>query len=434
MCISKDDNTGLMMIKTVTGFLGLLFLAVAAHADTIELPSGWTTTSTNAGITEIRIAGSEDVVIAGLVGLADTAKVVNAIAAQTTAAFKVTGPFPLKRESDGTVYSGGTLQFKDGRLGMKFIAAAPVRSGGTAFTAIVTPNRADQAALLKKTELMGQILGKLKQGDTLPGVTQTTARAPEPKVSDSRVSAPKVSDPKVSGRNALPPVAPVKTAPGMAGIAGLWIGVDMTMGYTMSGMQMVSDNIILLFGRDGSFTTFVPDGRLDAAAIRSQARTDPERAGMATVVGNKILLRYASGKTETILVERTRGVVDGLRQRGRILNPKYIAASGLKLSGSYTGTNLTQIGMSGMDTTSFVGSSTDILFAPDGRFTFDRSLYMDTPGVVGRDTDSTRSGRYEVREGSLILTFKNGGQKVYSFWYEDPKLDAIWLDDSMYKK
>jgi hypothetical protein len=406
-----------MACKVPALFFALALAAVMSGApcrsQTIDLPSGWTVASGKSGITEIHIAGSDDVVIAGIVSAGDAVTVASAIAAQTTAAFKIDAPFPLKRGADGMVQTGGTLLFADGRPGVKYVAAAPLRAGGTALVAIVTADRANQAAFTDKVAELGDMLRSLQAGRTVPA--PVTAVTPPPKL-----------QPLAAG--------PAKAAPGMAGLTGLWKAGWMETRYGMAGMELVAESANLVFAADGSFAIDIPVGSFDATAIRAIARANPDRGGRATVSGSKITLQYASGKTGTATIERSRSRIDGLHHDGRLLGPKYVAPRGLKLSGTYTARSLTQTGLSGSATTSFVGSTSELQFSADGRFTFDHILIMDTSAVVGRDTDGSRSGHYLVRDGTLVLTFANGVQKASSFWYENSNLEAIWLDDSMYEK
>jgi hypothetical protein len=388
------------------------------------MPPGWTAGAAKSGIVEIRIAGSEDVVIAGFVTATDAAKVAATVAAQTTSAFKIETPFPLKRGDAGMVQSGGILLFSDGRRGIKYVAAAPVRTGGTALVAIVTPNRQDKAYLDKIAEL-GDMMRQMQAGRMLVQARQATpqvaAAASAPK---QRMAVPVIP----------PPPLPGKVAPGMAGLVGMWKAGWMETRYGMAGMEMVAESVNLIFARDGSFSTLVPDGSIEDSTIRAVARSHPDQAGTATVAGNKMLLRFANGKTGTVTIERSGGRPDGLSWNGRMLSPKYIGRRGLTLSGTYTRTSLSQTGFTGAANTSFVGSTTDIRFSPDGRFSFDKTLVADTPAVVSRDTDASRSGRYIVFDGTLVMRFGDGTEKISSLWYENSNLEAIWLDDSMYSK
>ncbi len=397
--------------------IAVLHVSSAARAQQAKLPAGWTVASTSAGMSEIHIAGSSDVVIAGILPGA-AVDIATLVASQTTAAFKIEAPFPLKRDGDGNVQSGATLTFTDGRRGVKFVIAGAAQAGGTALAAIVTTDAGNQAALANKVASMGNLFRSLQAGSVLP-LAANSAVPLQPRKMPSRTPTA---------------VAVAKPIPGMAGLAGMWVRSSIENRYGMSGMELVVEKDTLVFGPDGHFIADVPSGAGFAVALATWPQQKPDRAGTASLAGNALALRYANGKTANFVVVRSGTRIIELRLGDKVYNPKYIPANGLKLSGSYIGKNLSQIGMSGADTTSFVGSSSELQFTADGRFAAAREVYADTPAVVSSARDAARQGRYEVRDGALILSYANGEKKLMSIWYEDSNLEAIWLDDVMYKK
>ncbi len=144
----------------------VVFASSQALADPVQLPDGWSASAPQYGMSTVSLAGSDDVVIVGLLGTADADKVVNLLANQKSEAYAIESVWPVTHDDHG-VQGGATLRFPDGRVAGNFVFASVV-TGQTALVSMITTDVQDATSLTAKMTQLGGVMKQLRNGATMP--------------------------------------------------------------------------------------------------------------------------------------------------------------------------------------------------------------------------------------------------------------------------
>ncbi len=216
-----------------------------------------------------------------------------------------------------------------------------------------------------------------------------------------------------------PSLLPAATPGDLDGIYWGWstyttLGLDMMMRTDM-------DYRSLFFWPDGQFYDGTPPNGLlpiDRDALVAKSNTE---FGVYTRTGTTVNLIFADGKTETLTAEG-----DGWKDGSKSLSPTKTLADGQTIDGSvssffYTGFT------PGSGIEGGISSGSETVFHPDG--TYEGSSYggafgnFDAGGGYAVNHENASGGTYEIRDGLLISTPKDGGPPVAAL--------ALQVDDGI---
>ncbi len=233
-----------------------------------------------------------------------------------------------------------------------------------------------------------------------------------------------------------PPATAARGPIGPNGLAGVWVGVVVRPYYDpVIGMTVGAQVDKLVLTRGGYFMDEMPShAALNDGAAIALSQKEPTSAGRYTVLPGKIVLTFASGKTETVIA-RQRGGAWELSRDGNTFQPKHTFPTGSTLSGSYTTQSVAQtMGGSGMSGSGvFVFGQRDLSFSSDGRFARGGEVSTTAPSFVIQGAPRQQSGRYRIEDSGLILSYDDGHVEISSLW-TDTSGPEIWIDDTMYKR
>lgn len=250
------------------------------------------------------------------------------------------------------------------------------------------------------------------------------------------------SGPSTVTNKAAPPTQQAATRPappvGSAGIgktvqsartSGIWIGLGQRTVYDpVLTVRLEYGTYYLILTPGGYFMTDYPEkAPFNDAAAQAMARKYPEQAGKFQVQGNNLILRFASGKTETV-VGKGAGASRNYVYDEIDYAPKLRFADGTLLNGSYSNTRITRTGAD-----SFVVGDHDLTFTREGRFAKGGRVSVSGGFYSILGGSSSEVGRYFVRDSAVHLQYDNGKTEILSIWAEKPD-NVIWFDGDMYKR
>ena len=212
-----------------------------------------------------------------------------------------------------------------------------------------------------------------------------------------------------------------------AGLAGIWRNDWVENVFQpFSGLTLMARNVTFVFTPGGYFFDEIPVGvGLDDAGAQAWMRDHPDGGGRFEVRGDKILLTYASGKTDGMDARKVQGGWS-LAWGSRPLGPKLTFPDGATLSGVYGNETITNVGIG------YVAGAHDYEFTADGRVAYGRRVSMSTADLSSVGGREGQSGRYRVEGSALRIDWDDGTAAVHSLFAESPN-SAIWIDDQMYK-
>lgn len=195
------------------------------------------------------------------------------------------------------------------------------------------------------------------------------------------------------GRPVLRPAAP-------GPLDDVYWGTRISYGMNLDAtMRMDLVHLTYAFWPDGRFSEDIPPEGIDDFDLEALRPRYGDVLGHYHVVGDDLVLQYATGETETLEIEG-----DTLRDGAARLHPTELPPDGYRLDG--TRTWMYYSGFAAMD--GGIGAGGTIEFFPDGTYADSRwssaSGSFDGGGgfAVGSHNDDVR-GRYEVRGGRVIL-------------------------------
>ncbi|WP_149587800.1 copper resistance protein NlpE [Tabrizicola flagellatus] len=219
--------------------------------------------------------------------------------------------------------------------------------------------------------------------------------------------------------------APLLPAPQPGALEGVWWGTSTWWSVGLDAMlKMEIDHHWLTFWRDGTFYRGTPP-------LGTAPFDPPERLavgdmdwGSYRLDGDRLTLSYASGETETY------SVADGRLTLGdRVLDRVELLADGTRIDGTVStlfATGFTPgIGMSGGGMTAM----TDTRYRRDGTWTYGSyagaSASFDNGSGFATGSERSEEGRYEVRNGLILLYGKDG--RVLASDYIFKAGGTIWI-------
>ena len=360
---------------------------LAASAQTLTAPSGWTPGAS--GSTQVWTRGQSKLKLSAPVPAANTRAFFDAqVARDASYRGAVRSKGAVKATANGG-YSA-IYTFANGVVAY----GAFRRSDGARFLALSAPNF---AALKRDLPALQNIATQLQH-----------SRAPQPRptsaVNKSQMAPAKTSYQGVLGHKYL----------SESQIVGIYLDENYTSG--VGGMPVLEYDAVMLL-RDGTaYEDFeVPPTELNLASFK---KARPSRVGKWKRTAKGFSVLFNGDKTASEIKASFK------------VKP---ASAGQKLAGSYEtigGGGNTALGGDVM-----VAYSNSYTFAPNGRFSGDRSGGGNAPGVAVSST-SKNAGTYSVSGYTLILKY-NGGQTVRKLFYFYPDKDSaskpvIGIGDSAY--
>jgi hypothetical protein len=146
----------------------------------VELPAGWTVASTQNGMATLKMAGSDDVALIGVLPSADAEKIVTAVVMQVSPTYSIRESAPVKRLANGVVQGGAILRFMDGREAFKLVIAQVLPNGTTAMASLISSDAKNPQRLQTKSTALAGLMQQLIAGRQVPGARPVLATSPTP--------------------------------------------------------------------------------------------------------------------------------------------------------------------------------------------------------------------------------------------------------------
>lgn len=222
--------------------------------------------------------------------------------------------------------------------------------------------------------------------------------------------------------------APLMPAPQPGPLTGVWWGTTNWWSMGLDGMMTMEI--------DHHWLTFWPDGRFyDGTPPAGTAPFDPVSLldkgdmdwGSYQVDGAQLTLNYASGRVETYVIKD-----DAFTLGDRTMYTIDLLADGTKLDGVVSTIFVSGftpgIGVSGGMT-----AMTDTRYNPDGTWEFGAytgaSSTFDNGSGFSTGSERSESGRYEVKDGLVILYAEDGSVTRSRYIFKAGT--AIWIGSNM---
>jgi hypothetical protein len=156
-------------LKILSFIMLCMFPCAHLLAEPVQLPAGWTVAATQNGMATLKIAGSSDMALIGVLASGDAKKTATAIAAHVTSSYTIESTTPIQRLDNGIYVTIASLRFTNGQQGGNFVYAFPKPDGTTAITALITSALQNSERVKVRLQSLTGILDQLGQGRTLPG-------------------------------------------------------------------------------------------------------------------------------------------------------------------------------------------------------------------------------------------------------------------------
>jgi hypothetical protein len=185
------------MVAKIIFKVGLLFCSfglgvstLPSRAQPVQLPAGWTVAATQNGMATLKIAGSEDVALIGLLASGDAGKILAAVATQASPAYRIDQILPVQKIAYDRLQGGAALRFADGRQMLKLVVAKTLANQTTAVAALITADFQNKPAMTAKSASLSDMMQQLESGRTVPGAAPVSIAPPSRQVITGGKPAP----------------------------------------------------------------------------------------------------------------------------------------------------------------------------------------------------------------------------------------------------
>jgi hypothetical protein len=382
----------LTQILSVVFFL--MFGDAALHAQTVELPPGWTAmTEPQNGVFRVRIAGSEDIVLIGLVASKDAAGMATALAIPSAPDLKIESHTPLTKLDNGILSITSTVRAASGSRVAMIVLAFPKADGTTALTMLTTSKFQDVEQMKARIKSLSEIMGQFIQGRTLTDFGKNT----------------NASGPMVASQPGSPLLTVAANMPPMGDIASVYYDSQLMMvGCCLN--TFLTTTVIFKDGRacecleewleDSSLSTF------QAKQFSKIGRWRKTMSGYAVI--------YPGEKEDAVPGSLIKPLPRGKRLNHAYANSEARGAS-MMSPGLSSGT---------LKTSGFLD------LRPDGTFSRQSSQQY----VMATPISQSWTGRYLIDGYAIQLDYGDGTREIKSLLTFADGDDAIVFDDMIYGK
>jgi hypothetical protein len=369
----------------------------------VDLPPGWSVATMQNGMTTLKMAGTDDVAVAGVMTIGTPETIVTAILSQTSSLYTITKILPVKQGARGMVDGSAALMFADGRRAVKYALAGKRAAGGIAVAAITTTELQNEARLQTAMQGIGRVMSQLIVGRDFSGAISA----------QQGKGAPALKSP-------LPPGAVVaSSAQQLSGQIDM-IAFYLRYQFQGFGVGSVVPTPVVLF-KNGEALYDISVLKKSAADIAAHRQKYPDEWTKWRRVNGKLQLLEKKGwdglAFDTVMSSLPRG---------------------LKLAGTYRATGTANFSSSGF--TSNILAWDDLSFLPDGRFQggggANTTSSYDSPAVSTSTAIPARSaarfGRYAIDGYTLTLRYDDGRIEQRMITADPKELNVIYLDGDGY--
>lgn len=222
---------------------------------------------------------------------------------------------------------------------------------------------------------------------------------------------------------------PLMPQPNAGQYDGLYWGWDTDMSMGIDGvLKTTQHHRHIVFWSEGYVYNGEPPEGLAMPDVPGLIASGDTDIGVYQVEGNSINITYATGETEEI-------EIDGkyLSDGGLELRPVEPLADGSRITGSISSMFYSGFGM-GSGISGGTVSSSSTYFDANGRYSgtqftgttgsFDSGSGLDSGGGFSMSDEDENSGKYEIRDGLLILTPNDGSSPYGRLIYRISRTDG----------